>query len=166
MIRLPGGAELEIREADAADAERLASAIRTADALEIWRYTRTGPADAARRAIATSAYRRSAEIDGDLVAVWGLVLYPEEGVGSPWAMTTSVVDRYPRAFLVGSRVAIAEMRSICPVRLEVDVDESYTKATRWLTRLGFMLVGPYPSTASGAPFFRAILGQAPESRVA
>ena len=154
MIVLRDGSILEVSYiVGPEDVSELAWNIRAEDRKEIERYTGRTPQVALEQALMFSTYRRKAVINDKLVAIWGVVPWGR-GHGSTLAMTTEMVDKYPREFMIGSRWAIREIGKEFPAHLEVDVDAEYGKAVRWLRWLGFKL---QPIKVRGSVFYKAVL---------
>src|SRR4051812_31279454 len=95
--------------------------------------------------------RRTAFVDGEIAAMWGLggVMLSDEG--TPWLMTTPVVERVPVSFVRIGRAQVAEMLSRRS-RLANVVQASYLGACRLLEVLGFTLDEPIPLGPHGVPF--------------
>lgn len=130
----------------------LVANLRDADRLEM-----TG-LDLDPRAVIRTSYRngimrRTAFVDGKIAAMWGLggVMLSDEG--SPWLMTTPMVERVPVSFLRVARAQVAEMLSRRQ-RLSNVVQASYTGACRLLEHLGFTLSDPEPLGPHAVPFRR------------
>lgn len=130
-----------MRAEDAAEAEALGLRPRAA----LWRSFRR------------SILRRTAFIDGEIAAMWGLCgnLLSDEAM--PWLATTPAVERMPVAFVKEGRRAIAEMISIRPVLRNV-VPARYTKAVGLLYMLGFKLGEPEPFGPKGIIFRTFTMG--------
>jgi len=148
------GHELTIGEPQPEHVEELSFSMRPQDRVEISRATKMAPYEALQWSLDKSAYSRVGLIDGQVTAVWGLVLWGSivSCMGSPWAITSHVVDEYPKTFYRMSRFYVMQMREMCPRHLEVNVDSEYRKACRWLRRLGFDLT---PIRVNGYGFFSA-----------
>lgn len=134
------------------DVYRVADNLRSEDKAEI---TGLGfdPRDALRRSYRHGIIRRTAFVDGEIAAMWGLggAMLSNEGV--PWLLTTPAAARVPVSFLRVGRAQLDEMlqhRS----HLSNVVQASYTGACRFLQVLGFHLDPPEPLGPHGVPFRR------------
>lgn len=121
----------------------LAANLRTGDAAEI-----EAVGLAAKPTIRTSFRHavlcRTALIDNEVAAMWGLGGTLLSGVGAPWLLTTPVVERVsPLTFV---RVGAREMAAMLRVRrrLENQVHASYARAIGVLRLWGFTLDEPKP----------------------
>lgn len=130
-----------MREADAAEATALGFRPRAA----LWRSFRRG------------IMRRSAFIDGEIAAMWGLCGNLLSNEGTPWLATTPVIERMPVAFIKEARREVARMISIRPVLRNV-VPARYTKAVGLLYVLGFTLGDPEPFGPDGVMFRSFTMG--------
>lgn len=132
------------------DVYALASKLRDADRLEI-----TGldldPRAVIRASFRNAIMRRTAFVDGEIAAMWGLggVMLSDEG--APWLMTTPAVERVPVAFVRVARGQVAEMLGR-RARLANVVQASYGGACRLLELLGFTLEPPEPLGPHGVLF--------------
>lgn len=132
------------------DVYALSDNLRDADRLEI-----TGldldPRSVIRASFRNAIMRRTAFVDGEIAAMWGLggVMLSDEG--APWLMTSSVVERVPVAFVRIARAQVAEMLSRRGHLANV-VQASYTGACRLLDVLGFTLDEAAPLGPHGVPF--------------
>jgi hypothetical protein len=100
-----------------------------------------------------SALVRTAFVDGEIAAMWGVGGCPLGGTGQPWLLTTPVVERAPVAFIREGRQEVAEMLTVFPILVGF-VDASYHRAVRLLGVLGFEVDNPLPFGANGALFRR------------
>lgn len=114
--------------------------LRTEDALEI---TCLGVPvrKALWRSYKSSLLGRVGFVDGEIAAVWGCGGCALGGIGTPWLMTTPVVERVPVSMVKVARREMMGMLDIFPV-LENYVAARYQKACRFLEVLGFELGDP------------------------
>lgn len=146
-----------------ADVYRLAGNLRANDRLEI-----TGldldPAAVIRSSFRSAILRRTAFVDGEIAAMWGLggVMLSDEGV--PWLMTTPAIERIPVSFVRLARREVAEMLELRS-QLSNVVLASYRSACRFLEVLGFNLDEPVQLGPHGVPF-RKFWMTSPSSRSA
>lgn len=134
----------------------LAATMRREDAAEATELCRQ-PKEFLRRSFRYSLVVKTALIDGEVAAMFGMtgdLLLPH---GSPWLVTTAAVERVPVAFVREGKQALAEMRGLKPV-LENFVAASYTRAVRFVAVLGFEIDAPQPLGPKGALFHRFHLG--------
>jgi hypothetical protein len=105
---------------------------------------------------------KSAIIDGEVAAMWGLCLNMRPGVsllsdlGVPWLLTTAAVERLPLSFVKVAKVELAAMKALRP-RLENHVAASYAQAIKFLRLIGFTVEAP-AAGATGALYCRFHLG--------
>lgn len=158
------GKRVVVRDPTPQDVRDLAWSARVADRMEVQRYFdgKHDTLSAVRAAIADSCWSRCGLIGGKVAAIFGLAMAGSlAGRGSPWCITSAVVESNPMTFLNLSRVYLEEMRAMCPDMLCVHVDADHPQAPEWLRWLGFTLE---PTQINGYPFFVASL--APEREVA
>lgn len=97
------------------------------------------PLDVTLGAVRQSSHAWTWLVEGRPVCMFGVV--PRDilgGVGMAWLLSTDDIALDRRTFLLGSKVALAELLKIYPT-LEGYVDARFTQSVRWLTRLGFVL---------------------------
>lgn len=97
--------------------------------------------------------RRTALVDGEVAAMWGVGGTPLSRVGRPWMLTTPAVERAVFTFVRKYRSEVQEMLGLFPA-LENYVDASYEGAIRLLRLGGFTVHEATPMGAAGAPFCR------------
>ena len=135
---------------DIGDVYRIAARMRDGDRLEA---TSLGadPTALLRTSYRHAILRRTAFVDGEIAAIWGLggVLLSDEG--TPWLVTTPAVERVPVTFVRTAREQVAEMLSLRSYLSNV-VQASYTGACRLLEILGFTLEAAQPIGPHGVPF--------------
>lgn len=134
------------------DVYRIAANLRTEDAAEITGFG-LDPRTALRNSFRHAILRKTAFVDGEIAAMWGLGGAMLADTGVPWLMTTPVVERVPVTFLKVGRAQLAEMRMHRKL-LENVVLASYARACRFLEVLGFVLDPPKPIGPKGLPFRR------------
>lgn len=117
-----------LREADAAEPLCYGISVRKA----LW------------RSYKSSVWSRTGLVDGLIGAIWGVCGTAIGQTGTPWLMTSKVVDIVPtRIFLGVCAGQLKEMLQHYP-HLENYVDNRYTKAKRLLDIMGFTLHAPAP----------------------
>lgn len=106
------------------------------------------------RSYKRSFMTKTAFIDGDIAAVWGVGGTPLGGEGNPWLVTTEAVNKIsPLAFARIYQDEVIRMINIFP-QLANYVDASYNKAIRLLDIVGFSLGEPEPMGKNGEMFIR------------
>ena len=140
-----------------ADVKALALDMRDEDALEVQRSSGFTPLEAIERSIAVSDGRAfAARIDGDLVAVFGIVAADMlGGVGVPWLLTSKLAELHRGAFLRSAKDIAAIWSREFPTLLQF-VDVEYVSACRFLERLGFILHPPVKYGVAQVPFYPAV----------
>lgn len=143
---------VKIVPSNIADVYRLADHLREGDRLEI---TGMGlePKAAIRSSFQSAILRRTAFVDGEIAAMWGLggVMLSDEG--TPWLLTTSAVERVPVSFLKVARHELNEMLKLRMILQNV-VLASYEQACRLLEVLGFALGEAEPMGPHGVLYRR------------
>ena len=90
-----------------------------------------------------SLFAKTAFVDGEIAAIWGMGGSPFSAVGRPWLLTAAPVEKVPKAFLQTARQEVRFMLSICPRLLGI-VDGRYHRALRLLEMVGFDLSNEFP----------------------
>jgi hypothetical protein len=120
----------------------LARALRDNDRAEIEAAGVTGK-KAVWRSYKNSLLCKTAFVDGEIAAMWGLGGTILATKGSPWLLTTRAIEKVPMDFAREARKAVREMLEIKPV-LQNYVLASYHKAVRLLQIIGFTMSEPFP----------------------
>lgn len=143
---------LRVVPSDVGDIYRLVREMRSDDRLEATSLGRD-PTSLLRDSYRAAILRRTAFVDGEIAAMWGLggVMLSDEG--APWLVTTKAFERVPLAFVKQGRIEIAQMLALRS-RLSNVVQASYTRACRFLEVLGFNLDEPTPMGPNNEPFRR------------
>lgn len=141
-----------IRAATAADCSRLAANLRAADRAEV-QAAGMSSYKAVGKAFRSGIMTRTAFVDGEIAAMWGLGGTLLSDVGHPWLLTTAAVERIPVTFL---KVARRELAAMVVTRrlLRNWVAADYAGAVRLLEVLGFTLFAPEPFGLRGDRLFR------------
>ncbi len=100
-----------------------------------------------------SLIAKTAFVDGEIAAMYGVGGVALSAVGEPWLLTAPVIERIPVSFVKECRRGLVTWLDIFP-RLEGYVDASYGKACGLLAMLGFTLSEPIPLGPQAAPFRR------------
>lgn len=144
---------IEIVPSEAKHVMQLAATLREADAREM---TVLGldPRKILWNSYRRSIMRKTAFVDGEIAAMWGVAGSPLGYTGQPYLVTGKAVLKIsPIAFSRVYRRELAEMRKIFPV-LENYVDATYNGAVRMLELAGFRLGDVMPLGPNNAPFRR------------
>lgn len=134
------------------DVYRIADNLREQDAAEITGFGLT-PREALRTSYRHAILRKTAFVDGDIAAMWGLGGAMLSDAGTPWLMTTPAAERVPVTFLKVGRAELALMLQQRAFLSNV-VLASYKRACRFLEVLGFVLDPPLAMGPNGLPFRR------------
>ena len=132
----------------------LAANLRLADESEILG-SGNGVKRSLWRAYRNSVLCKSAVIDGEVAAMWGLCLNMRPGLsllsdlGVPWLHTTAAGERLPVSFVKVAKAELAAMKALRP-RLENHVAASYAQAIKFLRLIGFTVEAP-AAGATGSP---------------
>lgn len=147
-----------IRESAPCDLYRLVQNLRPEDELEV---TSLGqdPRKALRACYRNGAIRRTAEIDGEIAAMWGLCGAFLCDTGEPYLLTAKSIERMPVAFVREARAQVSDMLALRS-RLVGYVDAKYQRACRFLGVLGFDLGEPQPTGVNRAMFRKFELDRA------
>lgn len=106
---------------------------------------------AVNRAFRNGILSRSAFVDGEIAAMWGLGGTLISNVGTPWLLTTHAAERVPLTFVKVGKSEVERMlmhRSV----LENYVTADYEKAIKFLRILGFRVGAPFPFGIRGQMF--------------
>ncbi len=99
------------------------------------------PTKALWRSYRHSIMRRTAFVDGEIAACWGLGGGLLDEIGQPWLMTAPPIERVKMSFAREARHELHGMLDLFP-RLEGYVQASYGQACGFLRFLGFTLSDP------------------------
>jgi hypothetical protein len=149
---------VEIVDAQVEHVYALVDQLRKKDEIEILR-SGIKPRRALYRAFRNSLMCRTAFVDGEIAAMWGIGvafrpgLSPLSDLGTPWLHTSVAIERIPLFFVRRAKAELAAMFAL-KRRLESWVDADYAAAIRFLRLLGFTVEKPAPIGANGALFCR------------
>lgn len=156
------GNRVEIVAAEIEHVYLLADVLRPGDAAEL-----AGSGHSARKSLyrgyRNSILCRTAFVDGDIAAMWGLAVGLRPGVSPlsdlavPWLLTSAAAARVPLSFLRVAKRELALMRQHRR-RLESFVAADYAQAVKLLRVLGFTVERPAPIGVGGALFSRFHIG--------
>lgn len=128
--------------------------VRQADIDELYAVSLLSTEDAIRIGMRTATMSWSGFANGELVTMFGVSPASMlSGKGTPWLISTHLVEKYQKTFLRGSRHALQAMLLVYP-HLENYVDERNHVAKAWLHWLGFRLEDPVPFGPLGLNFHR------------
>jgi len=143
---------IELVPATEEDVETVAANMRAVEVNECRAFGRS-PVEALRRGLKSSRVCRAARLNGEPVAVYGLLITSlMGGVGSPWMLGTDEIARRGRSLMRIARATIAEWQVVTPL-LSNNVHAENAVSIRWLTRLGFT-VEPKVFDIGGEPMRR------------
>lgn len=145
-------AEIRIEYATKHHARELGRIMRSADRLEIRASGNFDPEKGVRASINRACEAYALYVGDDLLAVFG-VTDTKNGWFVPWALTSTHVDRYPKAFFAVSRRAVAcfQVRYTSMVQM---VHARYSQSIGWLENLGFQIEAPVKFGVSNELFCR------------
>jgi len=136
----------------------LIETIRQADLDECISAGYAGASDAVRSSVTASTECWSCTVDGEVIAIFGVVLDSAlEGKGSLWLLTSKLVERNPKTFVKYSKLALEAMRSRWS-QMYVGIDAHYSSAIRFAARLGFTSAATYANPKTGEPFRLHVIG--------
>jgi hypothetical protein len=137
------GVDVQIVPATREHAINLAPRMRQEDIAEVWVGSHQEPLEHLTDSIERSVIARSALVGDQVACIWGVVAISLlTGTGQPWLLTSDLVERHPRHFMREVRRQLPEMLRMFPTLLNV-TDARYTRAIRWLDRIGFQVSPPF-----------------------
>jgi hypothetical protein len=139
-----------IESATSEHATELARCLRADDVLELLA-AGTTPLKGLMHAYRSSVVAKTAFVDGDIAAMWGISGSPLQRIGRPWLLTALPVERVKVSFLRIARAEVATMLAFCP-ELRGYVDARYSRALRLLSVVGFELSAEFPFGPNGLAF--------------
>lgn len=129
---------------------RLADTLRPGDRREVLALC-SNVRRAIRDVFRGSFYRRTALVDGEVAAVWGMGGPLLSDTAQVWMLTTPAVERVPVSYAKLARRGVLEMLAIKP-RLEGLVAVDYPEAVGFLRLIGFTIHDPQPRGLRGELF--------------
>ena len=133
--------------------EALALRVRKADIDELWDGYEITPAQALRLGLQVTDFPKTALLDGQVLAIFGVAPALHGGWAVPWMIASNLVLAHRREFLVQSRQAIRILADLYgPMANWVDA-RNHT-AIVWLRWLGFRIEAPAPYGKHGKDFCR------------
>lgn len=103
------------------------------------------------RSFRQATLARTAFVDGEIAAMWGIGGCPLGTLGRPWLLTAPPIEHVKVAFIRESRYEVREMLTLFP-ELRGFVDARYQRAVRLLQVLGFSISEPFPFGPYDVPF--------------
>lgn len=130
--------KVQIVNSTAKHSRQLGQTLRAADKKEAERLG-LDPTKAVFHAYHGAVYRKTALVNGEVAAMWGVVGTPLGTLGRPYLITGEAVEKIsPYKFARIYMNEVQQMKKLFPV-LENYVDASYTGAVRMLKLAGFQL---------------------------
>ena len=142
---------IEVRRLEALDIPHLLGIVRAADMAEIEEGCGQGLRQALEYGLAHSVEPLLILHGGQPLAAFGEVALVPGVVGVPWLISTTHIERHPRAFLKACRPLLQRMLQRHPT-LTNYIDARNTAAIRWLQWLGFRMDSPVPHGPHRLPF--------------
>lgn len=133
----------------------IAARMRPEDRAEIAASGGYRPEEALRDSLAGSEFARTAFVDGEPLAMFGVWAKGEMAI--PWLLTTDAVCRYPLSFWKASKAIVRELREAYPVLAQF-IDVRHVSALSWARRLGFTVGEPRPFGVEGRRFCPITVG--------
>jgi hypothetical protein len=115
-----------------------------------------------RRLMLLSTYCRSALIDGEMAAMWGVSGSFMGYSGKAWLFTGQSVEKLPLAFFREARREVNEML-VGRSELVSQVLFSYERSIRFFRMLGFEIENPLPIGVDGAYYCRMSIKRGTEN---
>jgi hypothetical protein len=137
-------------------AAELAADMRSADALESLAALGLPPLETLHTSLSVSTLALSLVAKEGVLAMCGVAPFPRADgteVGNLWLLTSTLVDKHPKAFFRAARLVVPLMLEAYPNGLFNFVDARYAKAVRLLRALGFHLAPAVPYGLGGELFF-------------
>ena len=136
----------------------IADNMRQADVDEVTAASGATPLQAITSGVEISAFSSVAVINGDIVAIMGVVknsALSDNGV--PWLLGTEDIVKHYREFLGASPSVLNAMMNICP-NLMNHVHAKNKISVRWLKWLGFKIEEAGPFGINGELFHKFTIG--------
>ena len=132
----------------------MAPNLRPADRAEVIAAYGSADIEAALAAcVRQSLVARVWVVDGEPACLFGLTGAVMGEVGSPWFLSTALIEKHGRYFARHCRRYLRDMLTMFPTLVNY-VDERYACSIRWLQWMGFHLDEPQPYGPLGMPFRR------------
>lgn len=135
---------VDIVQAKVSHIPHIAARIRSADQRELWDFACVSPAQAMYYGLNQSRIAKTGFIDGEAVCMFGCnTVSAVSGIGRPWMVGTTLLDKYATTFLRRCAPEVEEMFQSYK-RLENYIDVRNVKAISWLRWLQFEMGEPEP----------------------
>ena len=141
---------VEFMRATPEDAKFIGENLRKADALEVSALG-ADPAASVLVSLRASDMAWTAWVNGVPAMMFGAGGSIFDEAGFVWALGTDECTKHPREMLIFGRKKLGETLEIYPV-LENYCDARYSKALRWLKRIGFDISAPEKRGKNGELF--------------
>lgn len=152
-----GTADFSFRPVSDKDVWPVAEAMRGDDAQEL-AASGLSKREGLLQSMALSTFAFTFFLCGEMAGMWGVwpAFPPTTALGTEpvvgvWLLTTTAVDRHPKAFLKASRAVLASLLDKYPALVNV-VDARYERAIRWARHLGFEVLQAVPHGPLAMPF--------------
>jgi hypothetical protein len=140
----------EVIDAKPEHVDAIARNVRQADIDEVWSAGAITITDGLKLSLENAAVARTWLIDGVPAALGGITKI-SDGYGIIWLITTDLVERHQRRFLVEARHELARVKDYYRVLFNW-VDVRNARAIKWLQRMGFSMSEPRPHGVFRKPF--------------
>lgn len=118
-------------------AAAMAPLVRPEDRQELWASVMQRPLNAMLSGVKYSEEAATGFVDGEPVAMWGVVRESFIGnIGVPWMVATELLDKHARTFIRHCRGPVLEMMGKFDT-LQNYVDARNKRAIQWLQWVGF-----------------------------
>ena len=136
------------------DVKELVLTIRQKDAEEVRAMTRLPVAAAIKASVRASDEAWTFRTEEGVGCIFGVSRQSIlDDVGCPWLMTTPIIEKHKKVFLICTRETVAYwLRRYS--KLENYIDANYTQAIRWAKWAGFTVYPATPLGVYGHPFCR------------
>lgn len=140
-----------------ADVDALLAGMREADRVELTAASGADLRGTVEVSLDNSHRAWALELYGDLGALLGVVPTEVDGLGVPWLIGTTAIDRHARTHIRATRRYLAVMRDLYPQLINYVHAENH-RSVRWLRWMGFTIHAPEPVGRNGELFHRFEMG--------
>lgn len=148
---------VEIKTATEKDVLFVAERLRKADREEV-RAMGVTPREALLFSWQLSDYAWAGYLEGEPAMIFGCGKALNASVAEVWALGTDACTKAPREMLLYGRECVRMILDIYP-ELQNFCDARYTKAHRWLKKLGFQVSEPEPHGVKGEKFCKITISK-------
>lgn len=143
---------VSIRPGTVADAISLAPRLRDDDREELLLSQGDDLEKTLKDSVESSYECFAAELDGKVIALWGIALVPEKGWGIPWMLGSPESTQFPLKLVSIGKEAVSRWEPLCDVMTNLTYQGNVVHH-RWLERIGFQFAPQeIPVGDSQAPF--------------